>query len=296
MANHILTMRGKGLLLFICLAAIVGIASAGSVVQTNSITTHSPLGMLIPLGIENWVPAADAIMYYTYISFALIALLAALSGMSNESRFLVLVPYFTAGLIFIGWLQAPNPQTYWGMVIAMCLLGTLIYVNDMNREKFGTSGPGTKVMSVAILIIIFEASIVLMNDPAFSPIPGLVGSGSEYSAQQFCSGYGYSCDSSGKVDLSASVTTVSSSGGTLLDVASLVSWAAQAAFAALRFIVLIIGAVVAFSVVITATYPVLLTSPQAMLILGIMQLVIWVIYIIAWTNWTFKPSYETLQV
>lgn len=296
MANHILSMQRTGLLLLICLAMFVGIVSAGSVAQTNSVITHSPLGMLIPLGIENWVPAADAIMYYTYISFALIALLAAFSGMSNESRFLVLVPYFTAGLVFIGWLQAPNQTTYWGMVIACCLFGTIIYVNDMNREKFGSSGPGTKVMSIAILIIIFEASIVLMNDPAFSPIPDMTGSGSQYASQQFCSGYGYSCDSSGKVDLSASVSTVSNSGGTLLDVASLGGWLASAAFAALRFIVLVIAAVVMFSAVLTATYPVLLTSPQAMLILGIMQLVIWVIYIIAWTNWTFKPSYETLQV
>lgn len=285
----------KLVLLTLCLAAVVGIASAGYAAQTNSLITHSPLGMLIPLGIENWVSSTDAIMYYTYISMAILAVLAAFSGMSNESRFLVLVPYTTAGLIFLGWLQAPNPTNYWGMVIGMCLFGTLIYVNDMSREKFGIAGPGTKVMSVAILIIIFEASIVLMNDPAFSPIPGMVGSGSEYSSQQFCSGYGYTCDSNGQVDLSASVSTISSSGG-VLDISSMAGWVVSSMFAALRFLILIIGAVVFFSAVITATYPVILTSPQAMLILGIMQLVIWVIYFIAWTNWTFKPSYETLQV
>lgn len=294
MVNHILTMR-KLVLLTLCLAAIVGITSAGYAAQTNSLITHSPLGMLIPLGIENFVPATDAIMYYTYISMAILAVLAAFSGMSNESRFLILVPYTAAGLIFLGWLQAPNPTTYWGMVIAMCLFGTLIYVNDMSREKFGIAGPGTKVMSVAILIIIFEASIVLMNDPSFSPIPGMVGSGSEYSSQQFCSGYGYTCDSNGQVDLSASVSTISSSGG-VLDISSMAGWVVSSMFAALRFLILIIGAVVFFSAVITATYPVILTSPQAMLILGIMQLVIWVIYFVAWTNWTFKPSYETLQV
>jgi hypothetical protein len=290
-----LNMRRIGLLLFICLAALVGIASAGCVAQTNSIITHSPLGMLIPLGIENWVPATTAIMYYGYISIFILVVLATFSGMSNESRFLVMVPYTAAGLVFVGWLQAPNAAGYWGSIIGCCLFGTLLYINDMNREKYGTSGPGTKVLSVAIMIIVFEAAVVMMANPTFSPFPDTTISGQSQSSLT-CSGYGYSCDSNGQIDLSASVSTVTSSGGANLDIISIGIWLAGMGVAMIKFLILILAAVFLFSGVLLATYPVLAASPQAIIVLGIMQLAIWVIYMVAWVNWTMKPSYETLQV
>ena len=304
MANYILTMRRNVIrpaLIFIFLAALVGIASAGYVTQTNSLLTHSPLGMLLPLGIENVVPATDAIMYYNYISIFLILILAAFSGMANESRFLMMVPYLAAGLVYVGWLQAPtisvytNPATYWGSIIGCCLLGTLIYVNDMNREKHGITGQGTKIVTIALMIIVFESCVVLMANPTFSPFGDL---GNSAAGQQAitCKGYGYQCDANGNIDLQASVTTVTSAGGTTMDVASLGAWALQAAFAMLNFLIMVLAAVFLFSLVLTTAYPVLATSPQALLILGIMQLVIWAIYMIAWLNWTFKPNYETVRI
>jgi hypothetical protein len=291
-------MRFNKLLLFSLVVFFILVSSVSAVsyqAQTNSIMTHSPLGMLIPLGIENWVPATTAIMYYGYISIFILVVLAAFSGMSNESRFLIMVPYTAAGLVFIGWLQAPDAASYWGSIIGCCLFGTLLYVNDMNREKYGTSGPGTKVLSVAIMIIVFEASVVLMANPTFSPFPDTTISGQSDSAI-ICKGYGFSCDSNGQVDLSASVNEVTSSGGGNLDVISIGLWLAGMAVAMLKFLLLILAAVFLFSGVLLATYPVLAASPQAILVLGIMQLAIWVIYLVAWVNWTMKPSYETLQV
>jgi len=47
---------------------------------------------------------------------------------------------------------------------------------------------------------------------------------------------------------------------------------------------------------LVAAYPALGASPQAVLFLGIMQLVIWAIYVVAFFNWYYKPSNETAQV
>jgi hypothetical protein len=290
-------MRIRLLLLTALLPLLAGFASAVTYsTQTSSLLTHSPLGLLIPLGIENWVPAADAIMYYNYIGMFCLVGIAAFSGMSNESRFLIIVPFTAAALVYVGWLQAPNPTSYWGMVIALILLGCILFVNDMNREKYGSAGPGTKIVSIAVMIIVFEASVVLMSNPAFSPFPTSLETSASGDGTILCSGYGYTCDSAGNIDLSASVSTVTSVGGTGLDAASLIMWAGQVAFAMLNFIILLLGAVFLFSGMLIAAYPVLATSPQALLILGIMQIVIWIVYVIAWFNWTFKPPYESVGV
>lgn len=290
-------MRIRVLLLTALLPLLAGFASAVTYsTQTSSLLTHSPLGLLIPLGIENWVPAADAIMYYNYIGMFCLVGIAAFSGMSNESRFLIIVPFTAAALVYVGWLQAPNPTSYWGMVIALILLGCILFVNDMNREKYGSAGPGTKIVSIAVMIIVFEASVVLMSNPAFSPFPTSLETSASGDGTILCNGYGYTCDSAGNIDLSASVSTVTSVGGTGLDAASLIMWAGQVAFAMLNFMILLLGAVFLFSGMLIAAYPVLATSPQALLILGIMQIVIWIVYVIAWFNWTFKPPYESVGV
>ena len=291
------TMRVRTLLLMAILPLLSGIASAVTYsTQTSSLLTHSPLGLLIPLGIENFVPAAEAIMYYNYIGLFCLVALAAFSGMSNESRFLIIVPFAAAALVYIGWLQAPNPTSYWGMVIALILFGCILFVNDMNREKYGSAGPGTKVVSIAVMIIVFEACVVLMSNPAFSPFPSTLDTSASGDGTYLCHGHGYTCDSAGNIDLSASVSTVTTVGGTGLDAASMIMWAGQVAFAMLNFIVLLLGAVFLFGPMLVAAYPVLATSPQALLILGIIQIAIWVVYVIAWFNWTFKPSYESVGV
>ena len=81
-----------------------------------------------------------------------------------------------------------------------------------------------------------------------------------------------------------------------MDVVSIGLWAIQAMIAVITFLIKIVAAVLLFSGVLIAAYPALGASPQAMLFLGIMQLVIWAVYAVAFFNWFFKPSFETAQV
>lgn len=294
--GKVFTMKWTRMAILPALLALVQLATAVTFVeQGNSIMTHNALGLLIPLGIENFVAPVEAIMYYNYIGIGLIMLVASFAGQTNESRFLVFVPIFAALMVFIGWLQAPDPVTYWGMIIACILLGGFMYINDMNREKYGSGGPGSKVLTLAMMIIVFEASVVVMSTPTFSPFPEVVNPGQSQQSLT-CGGYGYTCDSAGNIDLQASVTSVNNSGGTGLDLISMGTWVLSLAVAMIRFIILVLGAILLFSVVLVATYPVLAASPQALLILGVMQIVIWAIYMVAFFNWGFKPSYESARV
>lgn len=274
-------------------------------VQTASATEYTTMssammfkttaGLLLPLGIENWLTASETIMYYNYIAIALILVVAAFAGQSNESRFTLFVPIFTALMVFVGWLQAPDPTTYWGMIVGCILLGALMYVNDMNHEKYGLSGPGSKLITIAFMIIAFEASVTLMSTQGFNIFPELGNSGMQQQSLT-CNGYGYQCDASGNIMLSASVNGISNAGGANLDIVSIGVWALYAAIGVILFLIKIVAAVLLFSVVLVAAYPALGASPQALLILGVMQLVIWAIYSVAFYNWYAKPSFETAQV
>ena len=279
------------------LAFLVQMASATQyVVQSNLITFHNALGLLIPLGIENYIPAIDAIMYYNYIAVFLIMGMAAFSGQSNESRFTFFIPVFAGLMVFVGWLHAPDPVTYYGMIIGCILLGALMYINDMNHEKYGLPGPGTKLLTIVFMIIVFEASVTLMSTSGLNIFPELSGNSGQSQQGLTCNGYGYSCDANGNIMLGASVSTVNNQGGADISIVSIGAWAIQAMIAVIQFLIKIVAAVLLFSVVLIAAYPALGASPQAMLFLGIMQLVIWAIYTVAFFNWYFKPSFETAQV
>ena len=282
-------------LAFIALLFLIGIASASYTTMANSIMFKTPLGLLLPLGIENWVPAADAVMYYNYIAISLIFFIAAGAGSSNESRFTVFVPIFAALMVFIGWLQAPDPTNYWGMIIGCILLGALMYLNDMNHEKYGLPGPGSKLLTVVFMIIVFEASVTLMSTQGLNLFPEL-GNGGLQQQSLTCNGYGYQCDANGNMMLAASVSSVSNVGGANIDLASIGSWLLQAGIGAFVFLIKIVAAVLLFSVVLYAAYPALAASSQAVLFLVVMQVVIWAIYSVAIFNWLFKPSFETAQV
>lgn len=291
-----LSMRLSALGVFLLAFLVQAVSASNFVTQANVITFTNPLGLMIPLGIENYVPVADAIMYYNYIAVGLIMTVAAFAGQTNESRFAFFIPIFAGLMVFIGWLHAPDPTTYIGMIIGCILLGALMYINDMNHEKYGLPGPGTKLLTIVMMIIVFEASVTLMSTSGLNIFPELGGDSGLHQQNLTCNGYGYSCDANGNIMLAASIATVNNQGGSNLDVVSIATWAVQAMIAVLQFLIKVVAAVLLFSVVLVTAYPALAGSPQALLFLGIMQLVIWAIYVVAFFNWFFKPSFETAQV
>jgi hypothetical protein len=292
----LLTMRIPALIITLLAVLIQTVSATQWVNQTNVITFTNALGLLIPLGIEHFVPVADAIMYYNYIAIFGILTVAAVAGQTNESRFTFFVPIFAGLMVFVGWLHAPDPVSYIGMIIGCILLGALMYINDMNHEKYGLPGPGTKLLTIVFMIIVFEASVTLMSTSGLNIFPELSGNSGQSQQGLTCNGYGYSCDANGQIMLGASVATVNNQGGTGLDVVSIGMWALQAMISVITFLIKIVAAVLLFSVVLVAAYPALGASPQAMMFLAILQLVIWAIYTVAFFNWYFKPSFETAQV
>jgi hypothetical protein len=70
--NPFKSMRLPALLVIALSFIVQGVSATYWVNQTNLITGTNPLGLMIPLGIEHFVPVLDAIMYYNYISIFLV--------------------------------------------------------------------------------------------------------------------------------------------------------------------------------------------------------------------------------
>ena len=294
-------MRIPALISILFMVLIQGVSAVTEyTTQANVIMFKNPLGLLIPLGFENYVPAVDAIMYYNYIAIGLIMVVAAFAGQTNESRFTFFVPIFAGLMVFVGWLQAPDPTTYYGMIIGCILLGAMMYINDMNHEKYGLPGPGSKLLTIVFMIIVFEASVTLMSTNGLNIFPDIGNTGMSQKSLTCgdggTGGYGYQCDASGNIMLSSSVSSINNVGGADISVASIGLWAIQAMIGMFVFLIKILAAVLFFSLVLVAAYPALGASPQALLILGFMQIVIWAIYSVAMFNWLFKPNFETAAV
>lgn len=257
----------------------------------RTIMEYDGFGLIVNLGIHNWVDATTAIMIYNYIAVGLIMLVAAFSGQRSESRFTFIVPLFALLMVWFGWLKAPDQSTMVGTTIALLLLGAFMYVNDMNREKYGTQGPGNKLLTMVFMLIIFQAVMVMTASVGWN----VSETASGVTTDALCNGYGYTCDSTGKLDYQNSATAISSVGGASLDIINVLKWAYEVMIAMIMFLVKIVAAVFLFSYMLYLAYPAL-QVPQVVALLAVIQVVIWAVYVIAFFNWYAKPSYETVGV
>jgi hypothetical protein len=255
-------------------------------VIANSIMGKTAFGLLINLHIQDYFPATEAIMYYNYVAIFCVVLWSAYAGQSNESRYAFTTPLMAALMVFVGWLHADDAVTYWGIILFCLLLGALMYLNDMNHEKYGVAGPGDKLLAVAFMIVCFTATMGFVSSETLGVFPD---TGSAGTSQNIMCGSAYTCDSSGNIALDVSVTSVKDSGGFSLDVISIGMALAAMEISALKLLLVVVGSVLFFSVVMLAAYPALADSTQVVAFLAVLNVVIWAIYILAFFRWMYKP-------
>lgn len=293
-----MSMKNKFLIIiFLIISTLISVVSAASnTIVTSTIMGRTPLGLLIPLHIEDYFPADVAIMYYNYIAVALVVTWAAFASQSNESRYTFTTPLFAALMVWVGWLNAGSSAVsstqYWGSILLCLVLGAFMYLNDMNHEKYGMPGTGDKLMAVAFMIMCFSAAFGFVASSEF----GLFEEDSSGASQNQMCGKAYTCDSAGNIDLSSSVTTVSSSGGIVESILSDAYFAVQIAIGALKMAIVVVASVLFFSGVILAAYPALSASPQVVAFLVVMNVVIWAIYYATFFRWYYKPGVGEGQI
>jgi hypothetical protein len=253
----------------------------------NSIMGKDSWGLLINLHIQDFLAVNDAIMAYNYLSIAFIVIWAGFADQVNESRFAFTTPIVAGFCVFVGWLRAPDPGTYWGSLLLCLLLGGIMYVNEQNHARSGTAGPGDKVVTIAVFLMCITASIGFVTAQQ-SNLFGVTDTAMAGQSNILCN-KAYQCDSAGQPMLDASVSSVAGSGGLNLDLVSLAAGMPAIILGVIRTFILIIGSVLLFSVIMLAAFPMLNDSQQVVAFLVLMNVVVIVIYSFALFRLFYKP-------
>jgi hypothetical protein len=291
----------------VTLLGLIATVSAADyhVVVAGSVVTKGLLGILVSLGIENWVTAVQAMFLYNLISISFIMVIAAMAGPRSEAAFCMVVPLIAGMFMGFGWLQLATVSDTRGLfflVVVMFLFGVFIYMNEQNRDKYGIVGPGSKMFNLAIYLALFSVALTLIS--GFSVVSS-VGSalGLPLSSSQPLSGtcqVGFTCDSLKNIDFTTmSANMQASTTGGLLGIASLAGWMTEATYSATVLLINIVVGIFLFPVVLDHTlngiFPGISSFSGYIALMAGMELVILIIYAIGIYDFVTKaPQGSTL--
>ena len=261
----------KNILATIFLVALIAPVMAGS--ASNGITFGGPFNILVSLGFEYVVPLDYAYLFYNVIGIGLLYLAMATASQRNMRFFAVIVPLLAALFAYFGWYNSYGTTvSVWPMIIATGMIGVGIYLKDANREKWGAGGGGSTLVNFVFYIILLQACVGLVNSSNLWQT-NLATNPTQYQ----------------NVDLETQIGGINNSGGFWGNAIAMATMAGVMAFQALMMIGSILATIAAFSVVLVFCFPFLQSSPFALAVLGVTQIVIWLLYVWMWFVMVYKP-------
>jgi len=250
------------------------------IVVSGVVMTKGLLGILISLGIENWVTPTQAYYCYNLISVAIILFIAAMSGPRSEAAFTIIVPIFAGIFMFFGWMRLSTPSQTQGLfylVVIMAMLGVIMYMNDQNRQTYGSSGPGSKLFNLAVFLMLFTASLSVVS--GFSIFP--TGTASQPTSGT-CT-VGVTCDTYGNFDMT---TTSSSLANAAADIqaGSMLTGGLEMAWKMTLLVISILVGVLYFPItlnpIMNGIAPGIIANSTYLLVVNFLALVVVIIYIV----------------
>jgi hypothetical protein len=259
----------------------------------GSVLMGGPSPFVVSLGIENFVSLPTAYMLYNYIAIGFLLLLTAAVGPRGEARFCVTLPIFAGVFAWFGWLHAPNPAQTYAVIIISGILGIAIYMNEVNREKYGVKGPGNKLLNIVYFLVLFQVATGVVTGMNLFDI-GTTGPQATNMCVVGNNTWGAQCNSAGNVQIRESVASVSDSGGLLGDIMAMGSLLLSIGLALLKMLVTIALSIVAFPVilngVIAPIFPGITANTIYLVFLGALEAVCLINFTLLMFVWFFKPN------
>ncbi len=268
-------------------------ATTGMVGSTT--TAGGPLNLLVSLGIENIpsVPITYALFIYRIISFALIMFLAMSADRRTQEIFSIIIVALAALFAYFGWWTvlmpdgSINPAGPWSMIIFCALLAGLSYMTSQNQINFGINGAGDPIVKMFMLLIIFNSCLGMLSSTnvfaafqangSIAAAPGVCNSANDYA----------NCQVNGATKL-ASIGSDTSAGGFFSHLGDYATMLISAGYNTMMLVLSIALSLVFVAGTILITYPWLANSPPAMILLGLFQLFVYVLYYLMLMRWTAK--------
>jgi hypothetical protein len=244
-----------------------------------SVITKGVSGIMVSLGIEDWVTAAQARYCYNLISVCALFFLAAFASARKESVFCIIIPIFTGVFLWFGWIQlatASATQGFMFTTVVMGLLGVVFYMNDRNREMYGTGGAGNKLITVALFIAFFSVGLTLASGFNIFPAGDIV-------APPGTCISGMACDAYNNIDFSTMSGSLSQNYGMGGNLVSALAALPGITLSALVTLINVVVGVFFFPFVLNAVlegiWHGISSNPVYLLFLAALEIVILIIYI-----------------
>lgn len=244
------------------------------------LTMAGPAGVLIPLGIERVVSNSTQVtLYYNWFSLALLSLLAFMSGY-RDSRFMaILLPVWASVSVFSGWLKFQNQASGFAIIVVMCILAGINYMQEVRHEKFGIAGPGNIIMKLFMFMIILQCTVAFVNSSSIFPLDTqpVAATNTQYT----------------NIDLSTNMANINGSGGLFAAIQDIVTILTQISVSTLFMVGKALLSIAAFAVVLAQVYP-WITAAGAVGygFLIILQFAIWALYYQFWFQLAYRPGID----
>lgn len=274
---------------FSLLVASVSATSVSQVFAGAGASMSGAGGYLIDLGIQNipGVTATQAAFYYNIISIALVMWLAWVADEPSSAQFCIIGVGISAFCAWVKWFTTPNnPGGEWGLIIMCAVLAVILYMTEKKRMQFGINGAGDPLINILVFILLMQSSIGLINGTGIFTEPGAT-----IATPQECASGSVTyenCAINGNLMLT-NIKTTSGTENILGQSFNILSTVVSMGWNLLVLIVNLSVSVAFFAAVIYQTYPWIMGSPQAVILVGLLQVGIWVIYILALYRYVWKP-------
>lgn len=241
------------------IATLIPLVSADTISASRSVTLNGPSGILVPLGMENFMTLAQARYWYNWICVIILMPIAAYSSRRNHEQFAVFIPILAAILVGFGWYQTSNMIQTIGAIVAAGFIGAGLYMKAQLRTTFGIGGPGSTMMNIVVFMILLSAIFGLVNGQ------NIWRDNTGVQPNQFLN-----------VDLESEVVQMSNAGGILDDILDAGQALLSAAIASLKVMIAIAACIVCFSGAVILMYPWVAQSSFLIGLLAVYQIAFYI--------------------
>ncbi|MDD3961317.1 MAG: PKD domain-containing protein [Bacteroidales bacterium] len=244
----------------------------GSVLsQGATVTGKGPNGVMVDLGLPslNW---------YRWISVCILFMMGAMASQRTKQFWALLIPIFAALFLWFGWFTGTSSTA--GIITLCVVLGAIVYMKSSLREKFGVGGPGTMLLNIVIYLLILQACVGFINGLNVWTDAGF-GNQATAVVNQWSN-----------IEIK-DISDLQSTGGWGLTALATAEFFADMLLSAAIVFINILFSIVTIYPTVQLLFPWMLTSPQTIAFLALLQLGIWILYAKFMFDYFAKPSYGT---